>query len=112
MTIDGLNIEEVMALAVLREWCQRSTEAVPSHARWYRARLRERFGAGGQLDRVAWLERVGRGGAVPKNDSELAVLRAGLAQVIALIREPGPGAHARTSRRRKLRHCPNNILPG
>ena len=75
MTIDGLNIEEVMAMAVLREWCQRSTGAVPSRACWYRTRLRERFGADGQLDRVAWLERVGLGGAVPKNDSELATFR-------------------------------------
>ena len=111
MTIDGLNIEEVMALAVLREWCQRSTEAVPSHARWYRARLRERFGADLQLIGPPGSNVLGAA-EVPKNDSELAVLRAGLAQVIALIREPGPGAHARTSRRRKLRHCPNNILPG
>jgi hypothetical protein len=87
MTIDGLNLEEVMALAVLREWCQRSAWAVPSRTRWYRARLRDRFGADGQIERVAWLERVGRGKAVPKNDSELALLRAGLAQVIALIRE-------------------------
>ena len=58
-----------------------------SRTRWYRVRLRDRFGADGQLERVAWLERVGRGKVVPKNDSELAVLRAGLAQVIALIRE-------------------------
>ena len=58
-----------------------------SRTRWYRVRLRDRFGADGQLERVAWLERVGRGKAVPKNDNELAVLRAGLAQVIALIRE-------------------------
>jgi len=29
-------------------------------------RLRDRFGADGQLERVAWLERVGRGKAVPK----------------------------------------------
>jgi hypothetical protein len=96
MTIDGLNIAEVMAMAVLRDWCQRTTGAVPSRARWYRARLR-----GSNV----------LGAAVPKNDSELAVLRAGLAQVIALIRQPGPGAHARTtSRRRKLLHRPNDIL--
>ena len=84
MAIDGLNIEEVMALDVLRQWCR---HRVPG---WYLARLRERFGADGQAERVAWFERVSRGEAVPKNDSELAVLRAGLAQVIALIREPGP----------------------
>ena len=83
MAINGLNIEEMMALDVLREWCR---HRVPG---WYLARLRERFGADGQAERVVWLERVGRGEAVPKNDSELAVLQAGLAQVIALIREPG-----------------------
>ena len=97
MTIDGLNIEEVMALDVLREWCQRSTwpfhRVVP---RLYLARLRERVGTDGQFERAAWLERVGRGEAVPKNDSELAMLRAGLAQVIALIRETRPRASART----------------
>ena len=59
-----------------------------SRTRWYRVRLRDRFGADGQLERVAWLERVGRRqGGAEKNDNELAVLRAGLAQVIALIRE-------------------------
>jgi hypothetical protein len=40
MAISGLNIEEVMALDVLRQWCRHH---VPG---WYLACLRERFGAG------------------------------------------------------------------
>ena len=94
-----LNSAERMALGIVHSWARhdaRSTEFALCVRQGHRTassiagsrvtRLRERFAAVGQAERLAWLTKVAMGEVVPQNEDELAELRGALARVVAIIR--------------------------
>ena len=95
----GLNPAERMALGIVHSWarydaqstgfalCVRQGHRTASSIAGRRVtRLRERFAAAGQAERLAWLTKVAVGEVVPQSDDELAELRGALARVVAIIR--------------------------
>lgn len=94
-----LNPAERMALGIVHSWARcnvqssgfascvpqghRTASSIPGERA---TRLSERFAAGGEAERLAWLTQVAMGEVVPRSNDEVAELRSALARVVAIIR--------------------------